>query len=92
MAAHRHLADTAYDLDQTPKDAPRARPTPFLANAMLEPRPSPARLLQAQLQRALQPGPIVADRFSARRALKFIAPTWLGLWAFIALVGHIGHH
>jgi hypothetical protein len=90
MAAQRHLAETAYDLDQ-PQVQPGER-APFLANAGAEPRPSPARLLQDELRRAFSPGPIVAERFSARRALKFIAPTWLGMWAFIAMVGHIGHH
>jgi len=89
MAALRHLAETAHDLDDT---QPSKRAAPILANAAAEPRLSPARLLQDEVRRAFSPGPIVADRFSARRALKFIAPTWLGMWAFIGLVGHIGHH
>ena len=90
MAAQKHVADTAYDLDQPTQSAPHGRP--FLANAAAEPRLSPARLLQEELRRAFSPGPILAERFSARRALKFIAPTWLGMWAFLGLLGHIGHH
>lgn len=91
MAAQRHLADVSPEFDHG-HVAPSKRAAPFLANVTVEPRLSPARLLQDELRRAFSSGPIVVERFSARRALKFIAPTWLGLWAFIGLVGHIGHH
>ncbi|MHB8284933.1 MAG: hypothetical protein ACYDD1_09690 [Caulobacteraceae bacterium] len=63
-----------------------------MANESAEPRLSPARMLQEEVRRAFSPGPILVDQFSARRALKFIAPTWLGMWALIAVVAHVGHH
>ncbi len=91
MAAQGHFAEPADDLDETHTPQPRKQ-APRLANASLQPRPSPARQLQHELRRAFSPGPITVDRFSTRRALKFIAPTWLGMWAFIALVGRMGHH
>jgi hypothetical protein len=91
MTAQRHFAETAHDFEQAPSAKPRKQ-APVLANAGAEPRVSPARMLQDELRRAFSPGPIVAEQFSTRRALKFIAPTWLGAWGLIALMAHIGHH
>lgn len=90
MAAQRNFAEPADHFDNM--TAPAARPAPLLASPSATPRVSPARLLQAELRRAFSPGPIGTDRFSMRRALKFIAPTWAGLWVFIALLGHVARH
>lgn len=90
MSAQRLFADTPSDFEPAPEAFRKS--APLLANAAAQPRVSPARMLQDQVRRAFSPLPIVADQFSARRALKFIAPTWIGLWGFIALVGHFGHH
>lgn len=91
MAAQRHLAQTAHDLDLNQDLSPK-RAALFLADVTVEPRLSPARQLQDEVRRAFSPGPILAERFSTRRALKFIAPTWAGLWIFIGLVDHLGRH
>lgn len=89
MAAKRHFAEPANEVEETTL---RPRRAPALAGPAAESRVSPAHLLQDELRRAFCPGPIASDQFSARRAFKFIAPTWLSMWAFVTLVVHIGHH
>jgi hypothetical protein len=90
MALQKQSAELADALEETL--AGPSRPSPALAGPTAQATVSPARSLQDELHRAFSPGPIIADQFSVRRALKFIAPTWLSLWAFVTLVSHIGHH
>jgi hypothetical protein len=91
MSAQSKFAEPGLDLEQYPIARPRQQAL-LLADEMARPRVSPARMLQDEVRRAFSPGPILCDRFSTRRAMKFIAPAWLGMWGVIALVGHLGHH
>jgi hypothetical protein len=90
MAAQRQLSQLDHELEA--ETVRQTRRTPSLADSAQIAHASPARLLQEDLRRAFNPGPIAADQFSIRRALKFIAPTGLSLWIVIALAGHIVHH
>jgi hypothetical protein len=90
MAAQRRFAELDHELEE--KTARQSGRAPSLASSAETAHASPARLLQEELRRAFNPGPIASDQFSTRRALKFIAPTGLSLWVLLALVGHIGHH
>ncbi len=95
MSAAKNVANSGSGCSTRQPDPADERRTPTrlsLATDVSEPQPSPARLLQADLQRLFSPGPVRKDRFSKRRAAKFIVPTSAAVLTCIAVINHLGQH